>query len=366
MVRTRFAPSPTGYMHIGNLRTALYAYLYAKKHNGSFILRIEDTDQERLVEGAIPAIYRSLATAGLRHDEGPDVGGAYGPYVQSERKAQDTYMEYAKQLIKDGYAYYCFCTEEEIEEQRKNSEGTYKYDGRCSRLTDQELTNNLATKPYVIRIKMPTTGELSFDDSVYGSISAPAADLDDMVLIKSDGMPTYNFANVIDDHLMGITHVIRGSEYLSSTPKYNFIYRALGWDPPTYMHLPPVMADKTRKMSKRHGDPSFEDLLNQGYLPEAIVNYIALLGWNPGTTQEIFTLDELIEAFSVKGVNASPAVFDIKKLQWMNAQYIKAMNPDEFKGLAYQWLSEGMNVDSLNLDELCRLLQPRIAYFAEL
>ncbi len=309
-VRTRFAPSPTGYMHVGNLRTALYAYLIAKHENGDFILRIEDTDQERLVEGALDVIYNTLKITGLNHDEGPDIGGPVGPYVQSERK--NIYIEYAEKLIEKGEAYYCFCTKERLDMLRANSEALkrpFRYDKHCINLSKEEAQKKIAEGvPYVIRQKNPTTGSTSFHDEIYGDISVDNSELDDMILIKSDGLPTYNFANVVDDHLMGITHVVRGSEYLSSSPKYNRLYEAFGWDVPVYVHCPPIMKDEHHKLSKRNGDASFEDLMAKGYLKEAILNYIALLGWNPGGEKEIFSMEELIEAFNYKNINKSPAV----------------------------------------------------------
>lgn len=310
-VRTRFAPSPTGYMHVGNLRTALYAYLIAKHDNGDFILRIEDTDQERLVEGALDVIYNTLKITGLSHDEGPDIGGSVGPYVQSERR--NIYIEYAEKLIEKGEAYYCFCTKERLDILRANSEALkrpFRYDKHCINLSKEEAQKKIAEgATYVIRQKNPTTGSTSFHDEIYGDISVDNSELDDMILIKSDGLPTYNFANVVDDHLMGITHVVRGSEYLSSSPKYNRLYDAFGWDVPIYVHCPPIMKDEHHKLSKRNGDASFEDLMDKGYLKEAILNYIALLGWNPGGEKEIFSMEELIEAFDYTHINKAPAVF---------------------------------------------------------
>jgi glutamyl-tRNA synthetase len=315
-VRTRFAPSPTGYMHIGNLRTALYAYLIAKKNNGKFILRIEDTDQERLVEGSIEVIYKSLKLASLQHDEGPDIGGEYGPYIQSERK--EIYLEYAKKLIDMGNAYYCFCDKErltKLKDEHEASGAIYKYDRFCMNLTQEEIAKRLEeNQPFVIRQKMPDKGTTSFDDNVYGTITIENNQLDDQILIKSDGLPTYNFANVIDDHLMNITHVVRGNEYLSSTPKYNLLYNAFGWDIPTYVHLPLILRSAGRKLSKRAGDPSFEDLISLGYLSDAIVNYVALLGWSPGTTQEIFSRDELIKVIDWRVITKLNL---ISKYSWM-------------------------------------------------
>ena len=319
-VRTRFAPSPTGYLHIGGLRTALYAWLYAHKNGGVFILRIEDTDLSREVEGAKEVIYSTLKATGLSYDEGPDAGGDYGPYIQSERKT--IYKEYAEKLLRLGGAYRCFCTKERLAEERAKAEAkgeTYTYDKHCLRLKAEEIQKKLdAGEPYVIRQNIPREGDTTYRDAVFGEITVPNADLDDNVLLKADGMPTYNLANVIDDHLMGITHVIRGTEYLSSTPKYNHLYRAFGWDIPEYIHLPVVMKDKQRKLSKRHGDAAYDDFINKGYLKEALINYIALLGWSPGTEQEIFSLEELIQAFTIEGLSKSPAIFDVEKLTWMN------------------------------------------------
>ena len=366
-VRTRFAPSPTGYLHLGGLRTALYTYLFTKKNNGVFILRIEDTDQERLVQGATEKIYKSLKLAGLTWDEGPDVGGPVGPYIQSERK--DMYLPYAQQLVREGKAYYCFCTKEELAERRAAAEAegkTWKYDKHCLHLSPEEIQAKLdAGVPYVIRQNIPESGEASFDDVLYGHISVDCSELDDNVLIKADGLPTYNFANVIDDHTMGITHVLRGNEYLSSTPKYNLLYDAFGWEKPVYIHLTPVMADSTRKLSKRHGDPSFEDLLDEGYLKDAVVNYISLVGWNPGDNREFFTMDELIEAFSLEGLSKSPAIFDKNKCRWMNAEYIRRMTPEEFTAAAMPWY-EKAGIAHMDKDILQRNLQPRVEVFGEL
>ena len=366
-VRTRFAPSPTGYLHLGGLRTALYTYLFTKKNNGVFILRIEDTDQERLVEGATEKIYKSLKLAGLNWDEGPDVGGPVGPYIQSERK--DMYLPYAQQLVREGKAYYCFCTKEELAERRAAAEAegkTWKYDKHCLHLSPEEIQAKLdAGVPYVIRQNIPESGEASFDDVLYGHISVDCSELDDNVLIKADGLPTHNFANVIDDHTMGITHVLRGNEYLSSTPKYNLLYDAFGWEKPVYIHLTPVMADSTRKLSKRHGDPSFEDLLDEGYLKDAVVNYISLVGWNPGDNREFFTMDELIEAFSLEGLSKSPAIFDKNKCRWMNAEYIRRMTPEEFTAAAMPWY-EKAGIAHMDKEILQRNLQPRVEVFGEL
>ncbi len=331
-VRTRFAPSPTGFMHVGNLRTALYAYLLARAGQGKFILRIEDTDQARYVEGAVEVIYKTLSEAGLNHDEGPDKPGDCGPYIQSERK--DLYKPYAEELVKKGAAYYCFCDKtEEVEETDENAVGGY--DGRCRHLDEATIAGNLAAgKPYVIRQKIDSEGSTTFQDAVFGEITIENKVLDDQILLKQDGMPTYNFANVIDDHLMRISHVVRGSEYLPSTPKYNLLYEAFGWAVPQYVHLPLIMGrnaeGEVSKLSKRHGAVSFENLVAEGYLPEAIINYIALLGWSPKNDREIFTLAELEELFNTSGLNKSAAVFDYDKLKWLNAEYLKAMTPEEF------------------------------------
>lgn len=360
-VRTRFAPSPTGYMHIGNLRTALYEYLIAKSQGGKFILRIEDTDQGRLVEGATDVIYDTLKATGLKHDEGPDIGGPYGPYVQSERMG--TYMEYALKLVENGSAYYCFCTKERLDSLKEsvNGESFAKYDRHCLNLSKEEIEENLKKGiPFVIRQKMPDTGTTSFDDAVYGTITVNNEELDDQILIKSDGFPTYNFANVVDDHLMNITHVVRGSEYLSSTPKYNLLYDAFGWKAPTYVHLPPVMKDQHHKLSKRNGDASFQDLVEKGYLPEAIMNYIALLGWSPSDNTEIFSLDELTKSFTVSGLSKSPSIFDIVKLTWMNGEYIKNMDFDKYYALALPRLEAAVKTKGLDLKKIAVLLQKRL------
>lgn len=361
-VRTRFAPSPTGYMHIGNLRTALYEYLIAKSQGGKFILRIEDTDQERQVEGAVDVIYNTMRMTGLKHDEGPDIGGDYGPYVQSERMGM--YMDYAKELVEKGEAYYCFCTKERLESLKEsNAEGAAfaKYDRHCLGLSKEEVQAKLdAGVPFVIRQKMPDSGTTTFSDVVYGDITVENTELDDQILMKADGFPTYNFANVVDDHLMHITHVVRGSEYLSSTPKYNLLYKAFGWEPPVYVHLPAVMRDAHHKLSKRHGDKSFEDLVREGYVVEAIVNYIALLGWSPSGTQEIFSLKELEENFDMAGLSKSPAIFDIKKLTWMNSEYLKAMDFEKFYALAEPKLKEALGDTDLDLKKIAALLQKRL------
>lgn len=366
-VRTRFAPSPTGYMHLGGMRTALYTYLFTRKNHGKFILRIEDTDQARYVEGATDVIYRTLKDIGLVWDEGPDVGGDYGPYIQSERKGM--YLPYAQQLVRDGKAYYCFCTKEELDKRRAEAEAkgeTFKYDKHCLNMPREEVERRLAVgEPYVIRQNVPTQGEASFDDIIFGHIAVDCSELDDMILIKADGMPTYNFANVIDDHTMGITHVMRGSEYLSSTPKYNLLYDAFGWEKPVYIHLTNIMRDAQHKLSKRTGDAYYEDYIVKGYLKDAILNYIALLGWNPGDDREFFTLDELIEAFSLEGLSKSPAIFDVNKLTWMNAEYIRRLETNEFNRYAQPWY-EKAGIDAMNKETLCRILQPRVEFFAQL
>lgn len=361
-VRTRFAPSPTGYMHIGNLRTALYTYLIAKHSDGKFILRIEDTDQKRYIEDAVDVIYNTLKLVGLNHDEGPDIGGEYGPYIQSQRR--DIYKEYAKKLVEMGGAYYCFCNNERLQDLRdraKENNTTFRYDGHCKSLSREEVEENLRTGiPYVIRQRIPETGQTTFEDAVYGSITVDNSELDEGVLLKSDGLPTYNFANVIDDNLMGITHIIRGSEYLSSAPKYNLLYEAFGWDIPTYIHLPLIMKEGGKKLSKREGDASFEDFYEKGYLPEAIINYIALLGWSPGTEQEFFTLDELVENFDIKGLNKSPAVFDVNKLRWMNGEYIRKKSLEEFHALAMPYYRKYIPSKDVDLDLLSQLLHTRV------
>lgn len=377
LIRTRFAPSPTGFMHVGNLRTALYEYLTARHEDGTFVLRIEDTDQERYVEGATDVIYKTLETAGITHDEGPDVGGDYGPYVQSERK--DMYKPYAEQLVKEGKAYYCFCTKERLDDLRKNApEGTVVgYDRHCRNLSAEEVEANLkAGIPYVIRQKMPLDGESTYHDTVYGDITIKNDELDDQILIKADGFPTYNFANVIDDHTMKITHVVRGSEYLSSTPKYNALYEAFGWEIPTYIHLPLINGKSVdeegnvtvSKLSKRHGSTGFMDLVNEGFLPKAIINYIALLGWCPAgeyENREIFSMDELIKAFDIKGISKSPSVFDYDKLEWMNGEYIKVMESGEFLANAKPYYDElGIKEDNYALLE--EILKPRITRFTQI
>lgn len=372
-IRTRFAPSPTGFMHVGNLRTALYEYLTAKHEGGTFVLRIEDTDQERYVEGATDVIYNTLKTAGLIHDEGPDLGGNYGPYIQSERVG--TYLPFAKRLVEEGKAYYCFCTKERLEALREAQGNAISgYDRHCRDLSKEEVDKLLAAgTPYVIRQKMPLEGESTYHDLVYGDITVPNEDMDDQILIKADGFPTYNFANVIDDHLMGITHVVRGSEYLSSTPKYNKLYEAFGWEIPSYIHLPLIMGksvdengnETVSKLSKRHGSTGFMDLINDGYLPEAIINYIALLGWAPTDNQEIFSMEELIKAFDPKGISKSPSVFDYDKLEWMNGEYIKKMDSENFLKNAKPYY-EKHNVSSDCYEMLEELLKPRITRFTQI
>ena len=353
-VRTRFAPSPTGRMHVGNLRTALYAYLIAKHEDGSFMLRIEDTDQERFVEGALDIIYRTLAKTGLVHEEGPD--------VQSERNAQGIYLKYAKQLIEQGDAYYCFCTKERLES-LKSSVGEKEiamYDKHCLHLSKEEIEEKLANgEPYVIRFNMPTEGTTTFQDDIYGAITVPNNELDDLILIKSDGYPTYNFANVVDDHLMGITHVVRGNEYLSSSPKYNRIYEAFGWEIPTYVHCPLITNEEHKKLSKRSGHSSYEDLVEQGFLTEAIVNYVALLGWCPEDNREIFSLEELVKVFDYHHMSKSPAVFDIQKLRWMNGEYMKAMDDDKFYEMALPYLKQVITKD-LDLRKIAGMVKTRI------
>ena len=361
-IRTRFAPSPTGRMHVGNLRTALYAYLIAKHEGGDFILRIEDTDQEREVEGAVDIIYRTLAKTGLVHDEGPDKDGGCGPYVQSERQAQGIYLKYAKKLIDKGEAYYCFCDEERLSSLVTEFEGKTitRYDKHCLHLSKEEIEANLAAgKPYVIRQNNPLTGTTTFQDELYGDITVSNEELDDMILIKSDGFPTYNFANVVDDHLMGITHVVRGNEYLSSSPKYNRLYEAFGWEIPTYIHCPLITDEEHKKLSKRSGHSSFEDLLDQGFLTEAIINFVALLGWCPEDNREIFSLDELISAFNYKNMSKSPAVLDMTKLKWMNGEYIKAMDDDKFFEIALPYIREVITKD-YDLKKIAAMVKTRI------
>ena len=367
-VRTRFAPSPTGRMHVGNLRTALYAYLVAKHEGGDFILRIEDTDQERYVEGAVDIIYRTLQKTGLIHDEGPDKDGGCGPYVQSERQAQGIYLKYAKELIDKGEAYYCFCDKERLEGLKKVVAGKeiHVYDKHCLHLSKEEVEEKLAAGvPYVIRQNNPTEGTTTFEDEIYGDITVDNAELDDMILIKSDGYPTYNFANVVDDHLMGITHVVRGNEYLSSSPKYNRLYEAFGWEVPVYIHCPLITDENHQKLSKRCGHSSFEDLVEQGFLTEAIVNFVALLGWSPADNQEIMTLEELVEKFDYHHMNKSPAVFDYTKLKWMNGEYIKKMDFDKFYEMALPYIKEVITRD-YDLKKIAHMVQTRIEIFPDI
>ena len=367
-VRTRFAPSPTGRMHVGNLRTALYAYLIAKHEGGDFLLRIEDTDQERYVEGAVDIIYHTLAETGLIHDEGPDKDGGCGPYVQSERQAAGIYMKYAKELVEKGKAYYCFCDKERLESLKQEVAGKeiIVYDKHCLHLSKEEVEANLAAgKPFVIRQNTPTEGTTRFVDEIYGVIEVPNAELDDMILIKSDGYPTYNFANVVDDHLMGITHVVRGNKYLSSAPKYNLLYEAFGWDVPVYVHCPLITNEEHKKLSKRSGHSSYEDLIDQGFLTEAVVNYVALLGWCPTDNREIFSLPELVEAFDYHHMSKSPAVFDINKLKWMNGEYIKAMDFDKFYERALPILKETIHRD-LDLKKIAGMVKTRIEVFPDI
>lgn len=366
-VRTRFAPSPTGYMHIGNLRSALYAYLFARKQQGVFLLRVEDTDQQREVEGAVDVIYETLRDVGLLWDEGPDVGGAYGPYIQSERK--EIYAQHAARLIESGHAYRCFCTKEELEQRRTEAAArgeTFKYDKHCLHLAKGDIQARIdAGQAYVIRQNIPEIGSTTFSDLLFGDITVENSTLDDHVLLKADGMPTYNFANVVDDHLMAITHVMRGMEYLSSAPKYNLLYEAFGWDIPAYIHMPPIMKDAQHKLSKRTGDASFQDLIAKGYLKEAVLNYIALLGWSPGDDREKFTLPELIEAFSVDGMSKSPAIFDQDKLTWLNAAYIRALTPEAFTAYALPYYAEA-GIAHMDTGVLAAILQQRVEVFSQI
>ncbi len=368
-VRTRFAPSPTGFMHIGNLRTALYEYLVAKSQGGDFVLRIEDTDRERYVEGAVDIIYNTLKVAGLQHDEGPDKPGKYGPYVQSERL--NMYKPYAEQLIEQGKAYRCFCTKERLDSLKDDETPGGGYDRHCRDLPQEEIDRLLAEGvPYVIRQKMPLEGSTTFTDAVFGEITVENSELQDQILIKTDGYPTYNFANVIDDHTMNITHVVRGCEYLSSTPKYNLLYEAFGWEVPTYIHLPLIMGKDAEgnvaKLSKRHGSTGFEDLIKEGYLPQAIINYVALLGWCPSDNQEMFTLDELTRAFSIDGISKSPSIFDYDKLEWFNGEYIRKMSPEEFTSYAMPYYKEAVTSRELPWDKLCGILQQRVTRFTQI
>ena len=357
-VRTRFAPSPTGYMHIGNLRTALYGYLYAKKEGGKFILRLEDTDSKRYVESAVQIIYDTLKDAGIVYDEGPDIGGDFGPYIQSERA--HIYREYAQKLVELGGAYYCFCDKERIDS-LKDENGVGRYDKHCLHLSKEEVAAKLAAGvPYVIRQNVPEEGSGSYEDLVYGTVTVDYKDIEDGILLKSDGMPTYNFANVIDDHLMGITHVIRGSEYLSSTPKYNLMYDAFGWERPVYIHLPPIMKNAHEKLSKRNGDASYQDLVAKGYIKQAIVNYIALLGWSPKTNQEKMTLAELEQNFSLAGLNKSPAIFDEPKLRWLSGEYIKEMGEEEFAALARPFLARSKAHGKYDEEKLLKMVKTRV------
>lgn len=361
-VRTRFAPSPTGYLHIGGLRTALYAYLYAKKNGGKFILRIEDTDLERYVDGAVEVIYSTMREAGLIWDEGPDVGGEYGPYIQTERK--DIYLKYARQLVEQGDAYYCFCTKERLA--KMHEDGATKYDKHCLSLSREEVERRIAAgEPYVIRQNIPETGSTTYHDMVFGDITVENKELEDNVLIKSDGMPTYNFANVIDDHLMRISHVIRGVEYLSSTPKYNLLYKAFGWELPQYMHLQPIMRDATHKLSKRHGDASYDDFIKKGYLKDAILNYIALLGWSPKNDREKFTLDEMVEMFSVEGLSKSASIFDEAKMRWLNSCYVKELSPEDYYAHALPFMEKLDYLKGYDLRYLATLLQGRTEIFSD-
>ena len=368
-VRTRFAPSPTGFMHIGNLRTALYEYLVAKSQGGDFVLRIEDTDRERYVEGAVDIIYNTLKVAGLQQDEGPDKPGEYGPYVQSERL--NMYKPYAEQLIEQGKAYRCFCTKERLDSLKDDETPGGGYDRHCRDLPQEEIDRLLAEGvPYVIRQKMPLEGSTTFTDAVFGEITVENSELQDQILIKTDGYPTYNFANVIDDHTMNITHVVRGCEYLSSTPKYNLLYEAFGWEVPTYIHLPLIMGKDAEgnvaKLSKRHGSTGFEDLIKEGYLPQAIINYVALLGWCPSDNQEMFTLDELTRAFSIDGISKSPSIFDYDKLEWFNGEYIRKMSPEEFTSYAMPYYKEAVTSRELPWDKLCGILQQRVTRFTQI
>lgn len=372
-IRTRFAPSPTGRMHVGNLRTALYEYLIAKHEGGTFILRIEDTDQERLVEGAVDIIYRTIQGTGLIHDEGPDKDGGYGPYVQSERQASGIYLEYAKQLIEKGAAYYCFCTKERLatlktavgsgedeDEESKEVKEIIKYDKHCLHLSKEEIEAKLAAGiPYVIRQNNPTDGSTTFHDAIFGDITVDNEELDDMILIKSDGFPTYNFANVIDDHMMKITHVVRGNEYLSSTPKYTRLYQDFGWEEPVYVHLPLITNEEHKKLSKRSGHSSYEDLLEQGFVSEAIINFVALLGWSSSNNTEIMSLEELIKEFDYTHINKAPAVFDIVKLRWMNGEYLKNMDFEKFYELALPYIKEVIKKE-LDYRKIAALVKTRI------
>lgn len=367
-VRTRFAPSPTGYMHIGNLRTALFTYLIAKQNDGDFILRIEDTDQERYVDGAVDVIYKTLRDVGLNWDEGPDVGGPVGPYVQSERMGM--FKKYAVELVEKGEAYYCFCDKERLDEVKAIQEASGimpMYDRHCRNLSKEEVQAKLdAGVPYVIRQKVPLEGEVTFHDALYGDITVDCSTLDDQILIKTDGMPTYNFANVVDDHLMGISHVVRGNEYLASAPKYNLLYKAFGWEVPEYIHVEHIMKDKQHKLSKRDGDASYEDLMQKGYLKEAVINYIALLGWAPKGENEIFSLEELIKEFDIQGLSKSPAIFDPMKLKAINGKYIKALTPEKFAEYAIPYIKQTVKREDVDLEEISALLQARTELFTDI
>lgn len=367
-IRTRYAPSPTGRMHVGNLRTALYAYLIAKHEGGDYLLRIEDTDQERFVEGATEIIYNTLRDTGLIHDEGPDVGGPVGPYVQSERQKEGIYLEHAKRLIDKGEAYYCFCDQERLSTLKHtvNGEEIMTYDKHCLHLSKEEVEENLKKgKPYVIRQNNPTEGKTTFHDEIYGDISVDNAELDDMVLIKTDGYPTYNFANVVDDHLQQISHVVRGNEYLSSSPKYNRLYEAFGWEVPVYVHCPTITNEEHKKLSKRSGHSSYQDLIEKGFVSEAVVNYVALLGWSPEDNQEIYSLEELVKVFDYRHISKSPAVFDMVKLRWMNGEYLKAMEAERFFQMAEPYLNHVIKKD-LDLKKIAAMVKTRIEIFPDL
>lgn len=370
-IRTRFAPSPTGKMHVGNLRTGLFAYLIAKHENGDFLLRIEDTDQERLVEGAVDIIYKTMAETGLIHDEGPDKDGGVGPYVQSDRVKTGLYMDYAKKLIEKGEAYYCFCDKERLaslsESVGEDGKSIHVYDKHCLKLSKEEIDKNLSEgKSFVIRQNNPQTGTTTFKDVLYGDITVDNSELDDMILIKSDGYPTYNFANVVDDHLMGITHVVRGKEYLSSSPKYNRLYEAFGWEVPTYIHCPLINGEDGKKLSKRHGATSFEDLVADGYVPEAIVNFVALLGWSPEDNQEIFSLEELVKVFNYHNISISESQFDFTKLKWMNSEYIKAMDYDKYLERALPYIDKVITNPEINKELIAQKVKSRIQIFPDI
>lgn len=364
MIKTRFAPSPTGFMHIGNLRTCLYGFLFAKKNKGKYILRIEDTDQEREVKGAVESIYTTLNKAGIYFDEGPKEGGDSGPYIQSERK--EIYQKYAQQLLKNNTAYYCFCTKEKINEM-KDEKGIAKYNKNCLHLSEKEIEDNLKNNiSYVIRQNVPVEGSSTYEDLVFGKITIPNGDIEDNILIKSDGMPTYNFANVIDDHLMGVTHVMRGMEYLTSTPKYNMLYDSFGWDRPTYIHMPPIMRDERHKLSKRHGDANFEDFIEKGYLPEAIINYIALLGWSPGDNTEKMSIDEMIQKFSVDNLQKSGSIFDVCKLDWLNGEYIKNLTDEQFYADSLLFFEKSEVSKKYGYEKIAPILKNRIHKYSEI